>query len=59
MKIKSFAYQYELLVRAYECLKDWFDPSQEGSPYEASVPTYQPQTTKRSIVFKKRMSIRF
>jgi len=58
MKYLSFTYQISLLDGAYKRLKEWFDPSVEGSPYEAKFEHQQPQTGKRSLLLKKRLLIR-
>lgn len=59
MKYTSLSYQLQLLYGAYERLKEWFDPAFYGSPYEANLPPIQPQRTKRVLLLKKRLMIRF
>lgn len=59
MKHLSFSYQLGLFYGAYGRLKEWFDPAQEGSPYEATLLTAQPHDVKRPLLLKKRAFIRY
>jgi hypothetical protein len=59
MKYITFSYQPEFLQGAYTRLKEWFDPSFEGSPYEANSPLSQPHVKKGPFLLKKRIFFRF
>lgn len=59
MKYITFSYQTEFLQGAYNRLKEWFDPSFEGSPYEANLPLRQPHIKKRAFLLKKNIFFRF
>ncbi len=41
---RFFSFNYKLLIliyRAWQSLKDWFDPAMEGNPYERNFKSYK------------------
>jgi len=45
-------------ILAYECLKLWFDPAREGSPYELGASPHKKNGQKKYQFFHKKLSIR-
>ena len=44
---------------AYSRLKEWFDPSFEGSPYEDNFTMHEKVRQKKSYLMSKRLSIKY
>lgn len=57
MNIHLFPIQSSLSV-AFTRLKIWFDPAQDGSPYELSKPYTSERMKKRYPFFSKKLSMR-
>lgn len=59
MKFTSFSYQNMFVLEAYKRLKEWFDPSLEGTPYEV-FPAQNPKSgIKKGFLLKKTVFFRF